>query len=71
MHWRSTRRRAKRRADACTGRHDRSEQVVDLPVDRTDAVVTAVVNGGGLGQLGDIVHNFNTALTGRQKQFAI
>ncbi len=25
-----------------------------------------MVNAGGLGQLGDIVHNFNAALSGRQ-----
>ena len=28
--------------------------------------LAAVVNGGGLGQVGDIVHNFNAALNGRQ-----
>ncbi|WP_082939961.1 MCE family protein [Mycolicibacterium peregrinum] len=28
--------------------------------------LSAVVNGGGLGQVGDIVHNFNAALSGRQ-----
>jgi virulence factor Mce-like protein len=34
--------------------------------ERTLASLAAVVNGGGLGQIGDIIHNFNTALTGRQ-----
>ena len=28
--------------------------------------LSAVVNGGGLGQIGDIVHNFSAALTGRE-----
>ncbi|MDT5068970.1 MAG: phospholipid/cholesterol/gamma-HCH transport system substrate-binding protein [Mycobacterium sp.] len=28
--------------------------------------LSAVVNGGGLGQIGDIIHNFNAALSGRQ-----
>jgi phospholipid/cholesterol/gamma-HCH transport system substrate-binding protein len=30
------------------------------------SALSAVVNGGGLGQLGDIIHNFNAALSGRQ-----
>jgi phospholipid/cholesterol/gamma-HCH transport system substrate-binding protein len=34
--------------------------------ERTLSSLAAVVNGGGLGQIGDIVHNFNTALSGRQ-----
>jgi virulence factor Mce-like protein len=34
--------------------------------ERTLASLAAVVNGGGLGQIGDIVHNFNLALSGRQ-----
>ena len=25
-----------------------------------------MVNGGGLGQISDIIHNFNTALSGRE-----
>ncbi|MGW4095466.1 MCE family protein [Mycobacterium sp. NPDC004974] len=34
--------------------------------EQTLSSLSAVVNGGGLGQLGDIVHNFNAALSGRQ-----
>jgi phospholipid/cholesterol/gamma-HCH transport system substrate-binding protein len=34
--------------------------------ERTLSSLAAVVNGGGLGQIGDIVHNFNEALSGRQ-----
>ncbi|RDH76305.1 MCE family protein [Mycolicibacterium moriokaense] len=34
--------------------------------EQTLSSLAAVVNGGGLGQIGDIVHNFNTALSGRQ-----
>jgi virulence factor Mce-like protein len=34
--------------------------------ERTLSSLAAVVNGGGLGQIGDIIHNFNTALSGRQ-----
>src|SRR6476659_1717673 len=34
--------------------------------ERTLSSLAAVVNGGGLGQIGDIVHNFNDALAGRQ-----
>lgn len=34
--------------------------------ERTLASLSAVVNTGGLGQAGDIIHNFNTALSGRQ-----
>jgi ABC-type transporter Mla subunit MlaD len=30
--------------------------------------LSAVVNGGGLGQIGDIIHNFNAALSGREDQ---
>lgn len=33
--------------------------------EQTLSSLAAVVNGGGLGQVGDIVHNFNTALNGR------
>ncbi len=33
--------------------------------EQTLSSLAAVVNGGGLGQLGDIVHNFNAALSGR------
>ncbi len=34
--------------------------------EQTLAALSAVVNAGGLGQIGDIIHNFNTALSGRQ-----
>jgi phospholipid/cholesterol/gamma-HCH transport system substrate-binding protein len=34
--------------------------------EQTLASLSAVVNAGGLGQAGDIIHNFNTALAGRQ-----
>ncbi|KUH85222.1 MULTISPECIES: MCE family protein [unclassified Mycobacterium] len=34
--------------------------------ERTLSSLAAVVNGGGLGQIGDIIANFNTALSGRQ-----
>ncbi|MGH3552462.1 MAG: MCE family protein [Mycobacterium sp.] len=33
--------------------------------EQTLSSLAAVVNGGGLGQIGDIVHNFNAALSGR------
>jgi phospholipid/cholesterol/gamma-HCH transport system substrate-binding protein len=33
--------------------------------EQTLSSLAAVVNGGGLGQVGDIVHNFNVALNGR------
>lgn len=34
--------------------------------EQTLSSLAAVVNGGGLGQIGDIIENFNTALSGRQ-----
>ncbi|ORW01254.1 mammalian cell entry protein [Mycobacterium kyorinense] len=36
--------------------------------ERTLSTLSAVVNSGGLGQVGDILHNFNIALTGRQTE---
>jgi phospholipid/cholesterol/gamma-HCH transport system substrate-binding protein len=33
--------------------------------EQTLSSLSAVVNGGGLGQVGDIIHNFNAALDGR------
>ena len=36
--------------------------------ERTLSSLSTVINGGGLGQIGDIVHNFNAALSGRQPQ---
>ncbi len=35
--------------------------------EQTLASLAAVVNGGGLGQLGDIIHSFNAALSGREE----
>lgn len=34
--------------------------------EQTLSSLSVVVNGGGLGQLGDIIHNFNVALNGRE-----
>lgn len=34
--------------------------------EQTLSSLAAVVNGGGLGQIGEVVHNFSTALTGRE-----
>ena len=34
--------------------------------EQTLSSLAAVVNGGGLGQIGEIIRNFNTALSGRQ-----
>ncbi len=36
--------------------------------EQTLSSLSAVVNGGGLGQIGDIIHNFNAALSGREPQ---
>jgi virulence factor Mce-like protein len=36
--------------------------------EKTLSSLSAVVNGGGLGQIGDIIHNFNVALSGREPQ---
>lgn len=36
--------------------------------ERTLSTLSAVVNGGGLGQIGDVIRNANTALSGRQNQ---
>lgn len=36
--------------------------------EQTLAALSAVVNGGGLGQIGDIIHNFNLAVSGREGQ---
>ncbi|HET6735565.1 MCE family protein [Mycobacterium sp.] len=36
--------------------------------EQTLAALSAVVNSGGLGQLGDIIHNFNAAVSGREPQ---
>jgi phospholipid/cholesterol/gamma-HCH transport system substrate-binding protein len=36
--------------------------------EQTLSALSAVVNAGGLGQLGDIIHNFNIAVGGREPQ---
>ncbi|MCV7229020.1 MCE family protein [Mycolicibacterium komossense] len=36
--------------------------------EQTLSSLAAVVNGGGLGQISDIIHNFSTALNGREPQ---
>lgn len=36
--------------------------------EQTLSALSAVVNAGGLGQVGDIIHNFNAALSGREPQ---
>jgi phospholipid/cholesterol/gamma-HCH transport system substrate-binding protein len=36
--------------------------------EQTLASLSTVVNAGGLGQIGDIIHNFNAALSGRQPE---
>ena len=36
--------------------------------EQTLSSLAAVVNGGGLGQIGDIIHNFNAALSGHPDQ---
>jgi phospholipid/cholesterol/gamma-HCH transport system substrate-binding protein len=36
--------------------------------EQTLSALSVVVNGGGLGQIGDIIHNFNAALSGREGQ---
>lgn len=36
--------------------------------EQTLSLLSVVVNGGGLGQFGDIIHNFNAALSGREGQ---
>ncbi|HEY9264621.1 MAG TPA: MCE family protein [Mycobacterium sp.] len=55
--------------------HGRLEPGATIPVNRsttypsteqTLAALSAVVNGGGLGQIGDIIHNFNAAMGGRE-----
>lgn len=36
--------------------------------EQTLSALAAVVNGGGLGQIGDVIHNMSTALSGREQQ---
>lgn len=56
----------------------RLEPGATIPLDRSSAYpsteqtlasLSAVVSGGGLGQIGDIVHNLNAALSGRESDF--
>ncbi len=37
--------------------------------EQTLASLAAVVNGGGLGQIGDVIHNFSTAVSGNEAAF--
>ncbi|WKG01760.1 MCE family protein [Mycolicibacterium sp. HK-90] len=37
--------------------------------EQTLSSLAAVVNGGGLGQMGDVIHNFSAALNGREADF--
>lgn len=37
--------------------------------EQTLSSLAAVVNGGGLGQIGDVIHNFSTAVNGREGDF--
>ncbi len=66
--WLSIRRRAKRRAGGWQpGSTIGLDNSSTFPsTEQTLSSLAAVVNGGGLGQIGDIVHNFNIALSGRQ-----
>ena len=36
--------------------------------ERTLSSLSTVVNGGGLGQIGDIIHNFSAAVSGREPE---
>jgi virulence factor Mce-like protein len=45
-----------------------SESSTYPSTERTLSSLSAVVNGGGLGQLGDIIHNFSTAVSGREPE---
>lgn len=36
--------------------------------ERTLSSLATIVNGGGLGQIGDIIHNFSTAVSGREPE---
>jgi virulence factor Mce-like protein len=36
--------------------------------ERTLSSLSSIVNGGGLGQIGDIIHNFSAAMNGREPQ---
>lgn len=37
--------------------------------ERTLSSLATVVNGGGLGQIGDVIHNFSVAMNGREGEF--
>lgn len=45
-----------------------SQSAVFPSTERTLSTLSTVVNAGGLGQIGDIIHSFNAALSGREAQ---
>lgn len=45
-----------------------SESSTYPTTERTLSSLSIVANGGGLGQIGDIIHNFNRALSGREPE---
>ncbi|UXA19814.1 MCE family protein [Mycobacterium sp. SMC-4] len=45
-----------------------SQSAVFPSTERTLSSVSTVVNAGGLGQIGDIIHSFNAALSGRESE---
>lgn len=45
-----------------------SKSAVYPSTERTLSTLSALVNSGGLGQIGDIMHNFNVGLSGRQPE---
>lgn len=45
-----------------------SESSTYPSTEQTLAALSTVVNSGGVGQLGDIIHNFNAAVSGREPQ---
>ena len=68
--WRWTRRSGKRpRGRLQPGATHRAGQVVDLSVHRADTVLAVGRRQRRrTGQIGDIIHNFNAALSGREEQ---
>lgn len=45
-----------------------SESSTYPSTERTLSSLATIVNGGGLGQIGDIIHNFSTAVSGREPE---
>jgi phospholipid/cholesterol/gamma-HCH transport system substrate-binding protein len=45
-----------------------NESTVYPSTERTLSSLSTIVNGGGLGQIGDIIHNFSVATSGREPQ---